>query len=68
MLDIQDLSKDFHKHSVLQHLSLHLHGQELIYIHGINGSGKSTLFKLICGILKPTSGTIEKKKVYKSVP
>lgn len=62
MLDIQDLSKDFHKHSVLQHLSLHLHGQELIYIHGINGSGKSTLFKLICGILKPTSGTIEKKE------
>lgn len=62
MLDIQDLSKDFHNHSVLKDLSLHLDGQELIYIHGINGSGKSTLFKLICGILKPTTGIIEKKK------
>lgn len=62
MLDIQDLSKDFHNHSVLKDLSLHLDGQELIYIHGINGSGKSTLFKLICGILKPTKGIIEKKK------
>ena len=62
MLDIKDLNKDFHKHSVLKQLSLHLEGNELIYIHGINGSGKSTLFKLICGILKPTSGTIEKKK------
>ena len=62
MLDIKDLNKDFHKHTVLQHLSLHLEGNELIYIHGINGSGKSTLFKLICDILKPTSGTIEKKK------
>ena len=62
MLDIQDLSKDFHNHSVLKDLSLHLDGQELIYIHGINGSGKSTLFKLICGILKPTNGIIEKKK------
>lgn len=61
MLDIQDLSKDFHNHSVLKDLSLHLDGQELIYIHGINGSGKSTLFKLICGILKPTKGIIEKK-------
>lgn len=62
MLDIKDLNKDFHKHTVLQQLSLHLEGNELIYIHGINGSGKSTLFKLICDILKPTSGTIEKKK------
>ena len=62
MLDIKDLNKDFHKHSVLKQLSLHLEGNELIYIHGINGSGKSTLFKLICSILKPTSGTIEKKK------
>ena len=62
MLDIKDLNKDFHKHSVLKQLSLHLEGNELIYIHGINGSGKSTLFKLICGILKSTSGTIEKKK------
>ena len=51
MLDIKDLNKDFHKHTVLQHLSLHLEGNELIYIHGINGSGKSTLFKLICDIL-----------------
>lgn len=67
MLDIKDLNKDFHKHTVLQHLSLHLEGNELIYIHGINGSGKSTLFKLICDILKPTSGTIEKKKTYKLV-
>ena len=35
MLDIKDLNKDFHKHTVLQHLSLHLEGNELIYIHGM---------------------------------
>ena len=61
MLDIQDLSISFHKQPVLQHLSFHLDGHECIYIHGINGSGKSTLFKLICDIIKPTSGIITKK-------
>ena len=32
---------------------------EKIGIIGANGSGKSTLLKVICGILKPTSGVVE---------
>lgn len=32
---------------------------ETIGIIGRNGSGKSTLLQLICGILKPTSGSVE---------
>ncbi len=62
MLDIKDLNIAFHRHLVLHDLSLHLDDQELVYIHGINGSGKSTLFKLICDIIKPMSGSIEKDK------
>ena len=34
---------------------------ETIGIIGLNGSGKSTLLQLICGILSPTSGTVESK-------
>lgn len=58
MLDIHNLTKSFHQHTVLDHLNLEIQKGDLIYIHGINGSGKSTLFKLICDILKPDSGTI----------
>jgi lipopolysaccharide transport system ATP-binding protein len=32
---------------------------ETVGIIGPNGSGKSTLLQLICGILKPTAGTLE---------
>lgn len=56
MLTIQNLSKAFQKHSVLNQLSFHVEDGELIYIHGINGSGKSTLFKIISGILEKDEG------------
>lgn len=59
MLNINQLSKSFHKQNVLHHLSVQINDGDLIYIHGINGSGKSTLFKIICGILEKDSGEIE---------
>ena len=35
-----------------------LHEGEIIALMGPNGSGKTTLMKTICGMLKPTSGTL----------
>jgi lipopolysaccharide transport system ATP-binding protein len=32
---------------------------EIIGLVGVNGSGKSTLLQLICGILQPTSGSVQ---------
>lgn len=43
---------------VLNHLSMKIHSGETIALVGKNGAGKTSLVKLICGLYKPTSGTI----------
>ena len=49
------------KKLVLDNINLSVKQGEKIGIIGANGSGKSTLLKLICGILKPTNGSVKVK-------
>ena len=44
---------------VFKNLNFKGYGGELIVIKGANGSGKSSLLKILCGLLKPTSGSIK---------
>ncbi|QSJ18559.1 ABC transporter ATP-binding protein [Nostoc sp. UHCC 0702] len=46
------------KKLVLDKIDLNVNSGEKIGIIGANGSGKSTVLKVICGILKPTSGLV----------
>ena len=62
MITLKDVSKTFdngvEQIKVLKSLSLTVPEGEFVTIIGGNGAGKSTLFNLICGNLKPTSGSI----------
>lgn len=55
---------DFEKFSALQNISFELGKGDSLAIIGKNGSGKSTLLKVISGIIKPTSGSVD---VYGSI-
>ena len=45
--------------TILDSIDLTIRSGEKIGIIGPNGAGKSTLLKLICGVLTPTSGTLD---------
>lgn len=49
------------KKLILDSLDLTINQGEKVGIIGSNGSGKSTLLKLICNILRPTTGTVRVK-------
>ena len=55
---IENLSKTFGNHTVLNNLSFDIPKGKITTILGFSGAGKSTLLKHILGLLQPTSGQI----------
>lgn len=59
IIKINNLSYKYTKDKVLEDVSFEVPKGAFLVIVGPNGSGKSTLLKLILGLLKTQSGTIE---------
>lgn len=55
---LSDVSKTFGDEYVLRNISVCFETGKIHGIIGRNGSGKSMLFKVICGIVSVTSGTV----------
>ena len=58
MIDVQNLSKSFGDHLVLDNISEHIHPGEKVVVIGPSGSGKSTFLRCLNLLETPTSGSI----------
>lgn len=58
-IDVHGLNKSFGDKHVVQNVSLAVETGRICGFLGPNGSGKTTTLRLICGLLKPDSGTGE---------
>lgn len=58
LIDIQGLVKAYDVLPVLRKLDLQVGHGEFVALLGPNGSGKSTLLRMLCGLSRPTAGSI----------
>lgn len=59
MIRIKQLTKRYGRFTAVDGIDLAVPSGELFGFLGPNGAGKTTTFRMIAGILRPTSGTIE---------
>ncbi|HOJ20884.1 MAG TPA: ABC transporter ATP-binding protein [Armatimonadota bacterium] len=57
IIEARDLVKRFGRFVAVDHLSLTVNRGEILGFLGPNGSGKSTTIRMLCGLLRPTSGS-----------
>ena len=56
-ITVTDLTRRFGAFVAVDHLTFDVRQGEIFGFLGSNGAGKSTTIRMLCGLLKPTSGT-----------
>src|SRR5258708_29020779 len=57
VIEANGLTKRFGNFVATDHVTFSVKRSEIFGLLGPNGAGKSTTFKMLCGLLKPSSGT-----------
>lgn len=56
-IDVQGMTKRFGNRTVVNHIDLQVRRGEICGFLGPNGSGKTTFIRMLCGLLRPDSGS-----------
>jgi ABC-2 type transport system ATP-binding protein len=59
MIELRGVTKLFGTRKAVDHLDLSVRAGELFAFLGPNGAGKTTTIKMVCGLLRPTSGVVK---------
>jgi ABC-2 type transport system ATP-binding protein len=58
VVDVHDLVRRFGAFTAVDHVSFQVHRGEIFGLLGPNGAGKTTTFRMLCGLLKPSGGSL----------
>lgn len=56
-IEVKELTRRFGAFTAVDHISFDVKVGEIFGFLGANGAGKSTTIRMLCGLLRPTSGT-----------
>jgi len=59
VIRVKDLLRKFGSFTAVDHISFEVHAGEIFGLLGPNGAGKTTTFRMLCGLLPATSGTLD---------
>src|SRR6266478_1655933 len=59
VVEVHDLVRQFGNFTAVDHVSFEVHRGEIFGLLGPNGAGKTTTFRMLCGLLPVTSGTLK---------
>lgn len=58
LLELKNICAGYNGSPVLENINFSLYEQDFLGVIGANGSGKTTLIKVLLGLIKPTSGSL----------
>jgi ABC-2 type transport system ATP-binding protein len=67
IIEAQNLKKRYDGFSAVADVSFNIRQGEIFALLGPNGAGKTTILKILCGLIKPSSGSIKVNVQHKDI-